>query len=41
VPTTIKEQTTSRKNTGMGDYSTSRQDLTLTLAEDSMQAALH
>jgi hypothetical protein len=39
VPLSIKEQTTSRKNTGMGNYTTSRQDLSFTLNQDSMQQA--
>jgi hypothetical protein len=39
VPLSIKEQTTSRKNTGAGNYTTSRQDMSFTLAQDSMQQA--
>lgn len=39
MPVSIKEQTTTRKNTGAGNYDTSRQDMSFTLAQDSMQQA--
>lgn len=39
VPVSIKEQTTMHKNTGAGNYDTSQQDMTFTLAQDSMQQA--
>lgn len=39
MPVSIKEETTTRRNTGMGNYDTSRQDMTFTLAQDSMQQA--
>jgi hypothetical protein len=36
VPVLIKEDTTTRKNTGMGNYDTNRQQITLTLTGDSL-----
>jgi hypothetical protein len=36
VPVVIKEDTTTRKNTGMGNYDTNRQQITLTLTGDSL-----
>jgi hypothetical protein len=38
VPVVIKEDTTTRKNTGMGNYDTDRQQITLTLTGDSLAA---
>lgn len=39
VPVSVKEDTTTRRNTGMGNYDTVRQQLTLTLATDSLAQA--
>jgi hypothetical protein len=39
MPVAIKEQTTTRKNTGSGNYDTVRQDMSFTLAQDSMAQA--
>ncbi|HEY9180979.1 MAG TPA: hypothetical protein VIO32_09685, partial [Candidatus Baltobacteraceae bacterium] len=38
MPVSIKEETTTRKNTGAGNYDTVRQDMTFSLAQDSMSA---
>ena len=39
VPVTIVEDTTTRKSTGMGNYDTNRQQISLTLAGDSLAQA--
>lgn len=36
VPVSVKEDTTTRKQTGMGNYDTTRQQITLTLTGDSL-----
>jgi hypothetical protein len=36
VPVTVKEETTTRRNTGMGNYDTVQQQLTLSLTADSL-----
>lgn len=39
VPEAIKEETTTRRNTGMGNYDTSQQQITLNLSGDSLAQA--
>lgn len=39
LPVSVKEETVTRKNTGPGNYDTTRQDMTFSLAQDSMQQA--
>lgn len=39
MPVSVKEQTLTRRNTGAGNYDTTRQDMTFSLAQDSMQQA--
>jgi hypothetical protein len=39
MPVSIKEETRTRRNTGAGNYDTIRQDMSFTLAQDSMSQA--
>jgi hypothetical protein len=39
VPVSVKEDTTTRKQTGAGNYDTTRQQITLTLTGDSLAQA--